>query len=221
MEAVKGAVGGVEGGVVGGFAGGIVGGLEARRRRHRRRHRLRPRRSASAVRSSRRRRSRTSTLCTRRSRSRPASRALSSSKRRSAPSGKVTDAKVLRSIPLLDAAALDAVTVGVHADHAQRRAGAGHHDGHSQLHAAIDDEPEMARRDRARSTRGVRCAVDGGWTVDLMAMWRSDGIRRQGRGLRALLHVDVVVRRGHRAHLHVSRRRATSRSCTRRRWPST
>ena len=54
------------------------------------------------------------------------------------PDGKVKDAKVLRSIPLLDQAALDAVqTVGVHADPPERRARAGHHDGHGQLHAAV------------------------------------------------------------------------------------
>ena len=54
------------------------------------------------------------------------------------PDGKVKDAKVLRSIPLLDQAALDAVqAVGVHADPAERRAGAGHHDGHRELHAAV------------------------------------------------------------------------------------
>ena len=31
----------------------------------------------------------------------------------------------------------------------------------------------------------------------------ADGIRRQGRGVRALHHVDVVVRRRDRAHLHL------------------
>src|SRR5947207_13592530 len=31
----------------------------------------------------------------------------------------------------------------------------------------------------------------------------ADGYRRQGRGVRAVLHVDVVVWRRHRAHLHV------------------
>ena len=57
--------------------------------------------------------------------------------------------------------------------------------------------------------------------MDFMADVAADGIYRQGRGLRALLHVDVVDRRGDRAHLHLSARRASSRSCSRRRWPST
>ena len=55
------------------------------------------------------------------------------------PDGTVQEAKVLRSIPLLDAAALDAVKQwAVHADAAERRAGAGHHDGHGELHAAVE-----------------------------------------------------------------------------------
>ena len=54
------------------------------------------------------------------------------------PNGAVQEAKVLRSIPLLDAAALDAVKQwAVHADAAERRAGAGHHDGDRELHAAV------------------------------------------------------------------------------------
>ena len=56
--------------------------------------------------------------------------------------GRVKDAKVLRSIPLLDQAALDAVKQWtVHADAAQRRARAGHHDGHGELHAAVTPGP--------------------------------------------------------------------------------
>ena len=52
--------------------------------------------------------------------------------------GKVRDAKVLRSIPLLDQAALDAVrqwefTV----TDTQRRPGAGDHDGDGELHAGV------------------------------------------------------------------------------------
>ena len=51
------------------------------------------------------------------------------------PDGRVKDAKVLRSIPLLDQAALDAVeNSGSSPPAAQRRAGAGHHDRHGELH---------------------------------------------------------------------------------------
>ena len=54
------------------------------------------------------------------------------------PTGKVQDARVLRSIPLLDAVrARRGPAVGVHADIAERRSGAGHHDGHGPVHAEL------------------------------------------------------------------------------------
>ena len=54
------------------------------------------------------------------------------------PDGRVQDVRVLRSIPLLDAAAIEAVqAMAVHADVVERRAGAGHHDGHGQFHSAV------------------------------------------------------------------------------------
>ena len=92
-------VGGVEGGVTGGVVGGIVGGVpEAPRLRPRRRRR----RCASAATSSRRRRSRIV---------RPIYPPIAQSARVQGvviieatigPDGKVQDARVLRSIPLLD-----------------------------------------------------------------------------------------------------------------------
>ena len=52
--------------------------------------------------------------------------------------GQVKDAKVLRSIPLLDQAALDAVKQWTFTPTtAERRSRAGHHDRHGELHAAI------------------------------------------------------------------------------------
>ena len=104
---MKSVVGGVEGGVVGGVTGGIVGGLEAPRRRPRRPHR--PPRSASAATSSSPPRSKDV---------KPVYPAIAQSARVQGvviieatigPNGAVQEAKVLRSIPLLDAAALDAV----------------------------------------------------------------------------------------------------------------
>ena len=54
--------------------------------------------------------------------------------------GKVIDAKVVRSIPLLDQAALDAVRQWEYtADPPERRARAGSRDGHDQLHADSTD----------------------------------------------------------------------------------
>ena len=77
--------------------------------------------------------------------------------------GTVQDAKVLRSIPLLDAAALDAVqAVGVHADDAQRAAGAGHHDGHRQLHAAVV-RTDAAIAGMARCADRVRDKPGSAW----------------------------------------------------------
>ena len=54
------------------------------------------------------------------------------------PQGKVTDVKVLRGIPLLDAAAIEAVKQWVYTpDAAERRAGARHHDRHRELPALL------------------------------------------------------------------------------------
>ena len=54
------------------------------------------------------------------------------------PQGKVTDVKVLRGIPLLDAAAIEAVKQWVYSpDPAQRRARAGDHDRHRELPALL------------------------------------------------------------------------------------
>ena len=189
------------------------------RRRRRRRRRRRPRRSASAATSSSRPRSKDV---------KPVYPPIAQSARVQGvviieatigPDGRVQEAKVLRSIPLLDAAALDAVKQwAVHADAAQRRAGAGHHDGHRELHAAIDDRSDRSNRQTtSRLSDSCRWRMDRGFNGRCGSRWD----RGQGRGLHALHHVDVVVRRRHRALLHLSRRRGTSRSCTRRRWPST
>ena len=60
--------------------------------------------------------------------------------------------------------------VGVHADDAQRGAGAGHHDGHGQLHAAIRRRSTQGSRfsDRVKtSTCGLRlCRTAIRWRVD-------------------------------------------------------
>ncbi len=54
------------------------------------------------------------------------------------PNGMVQDAKVLRSIPLLDQAALDAVKQWQYTPTLLNGVpGAGHHDGHGELHAAV------------------------------------------------------------------------------------
>ena len=98
---------GVEGGVPGGVVGGVVGGLPD----------APPpppppppaRRFASAATSSRRRRPRTSARSIRRSRSRRACQGVVIIEATIGPNGRVQDARVLRSIPLLDQAALDAV----------------------------------------------------------------------------------------------------------------
>ena len=134
----KGAVGGVEGGVVGGVTGGIVGGLSKR---------AAPAPAAAAtaapVRVGGDIKPPTKTKDVK-----PAYPPIAQSARVQGvviieatigPNGAVQEAKVLRSIPLLDAAALDAVKQWeLHADDAQRRAGAGHHDRHGEFHAAID-----------------------------------------------------------------------------------
>ena len=102
----EGVPGGVEGGVPGGVVGGVVGGLPTRRRRRRR---PRPRRCASAATS--RRPTKTKDV-------KPVYPPIAQSARVQGvviieatigPDGRVKDAKVLRSIPLLDQAALDAV----------------------------------------------------------------------------------------------------------------
>ena len=98
--------GGVEGGVPGGAIGGVVGGLPRRRRRPRRRPR---RRCASAA---------TSSTPTKTKNVQPVYPPIAQSARVQGvviieatigADGRVKDAKVLRSIPLLDQAALDAV----------------------------------------------------------------------------------------------------------------
>ena len=113
----KSAVGGVEGGVVGGVIGGIVGGLRSG-----------PAAAAAAAtaRAGPRRRQHPSRRRRRRD-VKPVYPAIAQSARVQGvviieatigPNGAVQEAKVLRSIPLLDAAALDAVQpVAVHADH--------------------------------------------------------------------------------------------------------
>ncbi len=54
--------------------------------------------------------------------------------------GRVKEAKVLRGDPAArPGGARRGQAVAVHADPAQRRARAGHHDGHGQLHAAVSD----------------------------------------------------------------------------------
>ena len=71
------------------------------------------------------------------------------------PQGRVTDVKVLRGIPLLDAAAKEAVqAVGLHAHPAQRGAGAGDHDRHRELQALVARAPE-ARHSSPRRTRNA------------------------------------------------------------------
>ena len=58
------------------------------------------------------------------------------------PDGKVQDARVLRSIPLLDAAALDAVKQWEFTPTLLNGVpGAGHHDGHRAVHAQLNQPP--------------------------------------------------------------------------------
>jgi protein TonB len=106
--ATKGAVGGVEGGVVGGVAGGIVGGLEAAPPPP-----PPPPPPAAPVRVGGNIKPPTKTRDVK-----PTYPAIAQSARVQGvviieatigPNGNVQEAKVLRSIPLLDAAALDAV----------------------------------------------------------------------------------------------------------------
>ena len=71
-----------------------------------------------------------------------ASRAWSSSKRASVPTARVEEAHVLKSIPLLDQAALDAVKQWQFAPTLMNgSAGARHHDRHHQLHAQLIRDP--------------------------------------------------------------------------------
>src|SRR5436190_1967186 len=107
IESVKGVIGGVEGGVVGGVAGGIVGGLEAAPPPPP------PPPPAAPVRVGRNIRAPQTTKDVK-----PTYPAIAQSARVQGvviieatigPTGQVQEAKVLRSIPLLDAAALDAV----------------------------------------------------------------------------------------------------------------
>src|SRR5215207_2156604 len=104
---VKGAVGGVEGGIVGGVTGGIVGGLEAAPPPPPPPPPPAPVRVGGAIRQP-----------TQLKKVNPVYPPIAQSARVQGvviieaiigPDGRVTEAKVLRSIPLLDAAALDAV----------------------------------------------------------------------------------------------------------------
>ena len=108
-----------------------------RRVRRRLCHLLHRPRFALAVPSSSRIRSRTCVRSIRRSHGRRVCRASSSSKRLSDPTAGCRTRKVLRSIALLDAAALGGgQAVGGHADAPERRAGVRDHDGHCELHSA-------------------------------------------------------------------------------------
>ena len=77
--------------------------------------------------------------------------------------GKVADARVVKSVPLLDQAALDAVRQwDVPTDATERGAGAGCRDGGDQLHAAVEmpglriaDRPPTDRRAPAPSRPGA------------------------------------------------------------------
>ena len=74
------------------------------------------------------------------------------------PQGKVTDVKVLRGIPLLDAGGhRGGEAVGVHADPAQRRARARHHDRHRELQALL--RLELAAPTEILSRRTRRCSL--------------------------------------------------------------
>src|SRR5258705_7555448 len=107
IESVKGVVGGVEGGVVGGVAGGIVGGLEAAPPPPPPPPPAAPVRVGGNIRAPQKTKD-----------VKPTYPAIAQSARVQGvviieatigPTGQVQEAKVLRSIPLLDAAALDAV----------------------------------------------------------------------------------------------------------------
>jgi hypothetical protein len=60
--------------------------------------------------------------------------------------GRVQNARVLRSVPMLDQAALEAVKVGVHAHAAAGSACAGDHDDHRELRAGRPLESYDDRR---------------------------------------------------------------------------
>ena len=102
----SGVAGGVEGGVPGGVVGGVVGGLPKPRRLRRRP--AAPVRVGGNIKPPDEDQGRQAGLSADRAVGARV-RAWSSSKRRSAPTARCKDAKVLRSIPLLDQAALDAV----------------------------------------------------------------------------------------------------------------
>src|SRR5438034_7374670 len=107
IESVKGVIGGVEGGVAGGVAGGIVGGLEAAPPPPPPPPPAAPVRVGGNIRAPQKTKD-----------VKPVYPAIAQSARVQGvviieatigPTGAVQEAKVLRSIPLLDAAALDAV----------------------------------------------------------------------------------------------------------------
>ena len=170
-----GVVGGVSGGVTGGVPGGVVGGVPAETwRRGARPGRRTP--CASAATSSRRPRSvdvkpvypeiaRTARV-----------QGVVICEALIGPDGKVADAHILRSIPLLDQAALDAVRpVGIHADTAQRQPGPGHHDDDGELHARRWRAEHRHRgrdsgRQRSTTSRAGQCLTD----------WPADAIRVGG-----------------------------------------
>ena len=68
------------------------------------------------------------------------------------PDGRVQDVRVLRSIPLLDAAAIEAVRQWQYTPTLlEQRAGAGHHDGHRQFHSAVKLQGGLASRHALRN----------------------------------------------------------------------
>ena len=72
------------------------------------------------------------------------------------PQGKVTDVKVLRGIPLLERGGdRRGEAVGLHAHPAERRAGAGHHDGHGELQAVLSRH----RIHRKRVQEDAQCSL--------------------------------------------------------------
>ena len=227
-----GVVGGVAGGIPGGTAGGVVGGIPRRRRPRRRRRR----RCASVATSRNRRRSRT---C------KPVYPPIAQTAKVQGiviieaiigKDGTVKDAKVLRSVPLLDQAALDAVQQWtLHADAAQRPAGRSRHDRHGELHAELGRRatlgrligssvaPARAVRTRESLAYSTTRFVFGGWNgrsgSDGTCGNRWAGSRRSWPSFWSSCRCGRLAWR--LSGTTRSPRRASSRSCTRRRWPST
>jgi TonB family protein len=83
------------------------------------------------------------------------------------PDGKVIDARVVRSIPLLDQAALDAVRQWEYpADAPERRTGAGSRDRHDQLHSVVG----ICTVGGLEPSEGCRIASDAGPRVALCSV---------------------------------------------------